>query len=631
MSDHDGPVRMKSLFESIGDYQIVEKLGRGGMADVYLAVDRKTSRRVALKLVERGQGPEAQEIVDAERLGAELQQHIGLADPRVPQIHAFGDLEGYFFIDMEFVEGTDLSALIEAGALKPEDAALIAMHLCSILRVAHGMSLQIDGRVLRAIVHGDIKPKNIRIDSRGDVRVLDFGIAKGLSITRRLTSNIFGSVAYSSPERLESGNIDEMSDLWAVGIVLYEMVEERLPFEAPSNERLEAIIRSRSILRPLKDSCPAELQQIIYKALARSPGSRYQGAAQFESDLKAFLSGDATVAAEEDEQTRRTVSMEDVETRRTAVAEPSGQAPVPLVVSRPESRFDRLYRESKQRLYLWRKWILAGSGVLLVGIGMWEGVVARTASQFKPAIIQGSLDADAAWARYQEIRSRSILGFATVSLRAPLRNLLVQSSEREFNKYLNSDALTVREGDWVRCARYLSHAIQMDLGDRKVEAMLEYANGHIFRINHKNLDAIAAFQHAAALQSKWADPYLGMARTYINNLDDMDRGTQALERAQELGHNFGKRELAMLAEAHRRRGLQEIENANLVRGTDQEKELLKKAKTDLNEALKNYLQIAPWRDSTAQIPNVQNSLGEIERRLSELEKPNPLLPWNWLK
>jgi serine/threonine protein kinase len=630
---------MKSLFESIGDYRIIEKLGRGGMADVYLAVEQKTGRRVALKLVERGEGPEAQEIVDAERLGAELQRQISLAEPRVPAIHAVGDMDSYFFIAMEFVEGTDLSRLIGSGALKPEDAATVALQLCGILRAAHGMSLQVDGRELRAIVHGDIKPKNIRIDSQGNVRVLDFGIAKGLSITRRLTSNVFGSVAYSSPERLESGSIDEMSDLWAVGVVLYEIVEERLPFEAASNDRLETIIRSRSAIRPLSDACPPVLRQIIYKALARSPGSRYQNAAEFESDLAAFLSGAVTRAAEENEQTRRTVPAEDIETRRTVLeAEPESEAesipavpPVEILPSEKRSRTDALFSRIKERLFPWRKWILAAGIVLAAFIGTWEAVVVHAAGEVKPELLAGKLDADAAWTQYQRVRSRSILGLAPLTLRSPVRDLLVESSQRVLNEYRDTDTASVREGDWLRCRRYLSRAVQLDPADRRSAAMLEYANGHISRINRKNADAIAAFQHAASLQPKWPDPYLGIARTYIINLGDIDRGTQALDRAQALGHSFGKREIAMLAESHKKRALQNIENANLVRGTDQEKELLKRARADLDEALKNYLQIAPRGDSTAQILAVQNALGDVQTRLAELEKPNRLLPWNWLQ
>jgi serine/threonine protein kinase len=636
---------MKSLFESIGDYQVIEKLGRGGMADVYLAMERKAGRRVALKLVERGDGPEAQEIVEAERLGAELQRHLSLAEPRVPAIHAFGDLGDYFFIEMEFVEGTDLSSLIGSGTLEPADAAAIALQLCGILRIAHGMSLRVDGRELRAIVHGDIKPKNIRIDNQGDVRVLDFGIAKGLSITRRLTSNVFGSIAYSSPERLESGSIDEMSDLWSVGIVLYETIEDRLPFEAASNERLETIIRSRSGIRPMKDRCPLALQQIIHKALASSPGSRYQSAAEFESDLGAFLAGTITLAAQQNEQTRRTVPAEDVETKRTipeAAAEPEPAPetaavpaqilpPIPAAPPKEESRIGGVIAGIRQRWFRWRKWIIAGSIVLAAFLGTWEIVVAHTAAQLRPELLAGMLDADQAWTRYQDIRTRSIIGLAPLTVRGPVRDLLIESSQRVFNEYRDTDTTRVREGDWLRCKRHLSRAVQLGPTDRRSEAMLEYANGHIFRINRKNADAIAAFQHAAALQPKWPDPYLGMARTYIYNLGDIDRGTQALERAQSLGYSFGKREMAMLADSHRKRGIQNVENANLVRGTDQEKELLKKARNDLGEALKNYLKIAPWGDSTTQIPAVQSSLAEVEARLAELEKPNPLLPWNWIK
>ena len=247
---------MTSFLQSIGEYQILEKLGRGGMADVYLAFDSKNNRRVALKLIECGAGEEAREIVAAERLGAELQAQLCLIEARVPKIHSSGDRDGFFCIDMEYVEGRDLSEIICLEPLEPQVAAGIAREICSILRNAHSISLHVDGREFRAIVHGDIKPKNVRIDAQGGVRVLDFGIAKGLSLTRKLTSNIFGSVAYSSPERLETGRIDEMSDLWSVGVVLYEMIAGRLPFEAPSTERLETIVRSHTPPLPLGNTCP---------------------------------------------------------------------------------------------------------------------------------------------------------------------------------------------------------------------------------------------------------------------------------------------------------------------------------------------------------------------------------------
>jgi serine/threonine protein kinase len=617
---------MKSLLQDFGDYQILEKLGRGGMADVYLALSRISNQRVALKLVEHGEDSDARDILEAERLGAELQQRISQVDPRVPQIHAFGDHGGYFFIEMEFVEGADLSSLIGSGTLKPQDAARIAMELCSILRTAHDLSIEVEGRTLRAIVHGDIKPKNIRIDTAGRVRVLDFGIAKGLSITRRLTSNVFGSIAYSSPERLESGRIDEMSDLWSVGIVLYEMLEGRLPFEASSTERLETILRSRVAPRPLTDSCPQALQQIVYKALARSSESRYSNAAELESDLEAFLTGTPTRAAREVEQTRRTIPEELEETRRTISEEQ-----VKDVEKAEQVLQNSLYHFWRRRLVPYKNKILAGSLILFLCIGAWEGFAGREAIRLKSDLAQGRLDGDSAWNRYEKVRKNSPLGFARLMLRGSLVNLLQENCEQVFNEYRNSDTPRVRENDWIRCKRYMSHAIELGSGDSKSKAMLEYANGHILRINRKSQDAIAAFQHAASLQPKWPDPCLGMARTYIYYLNDVDRGSQALDRAQQLGYSFGKRELAMMADASRARGLQALDNANLVRGTDREKEYLEKARECYNEALKTYLKITPWGNSTTQILSVQDSLTEVDQRIKALTKSSSLLPWNWFK
>ena len=183
----------------------------------------------------------------------------------------------------------------------------------------------------------------------------------------------------------------------------------------------------------------------------------------------------------------------------------------------------------------------------------------------------------------------------------------------------------------MQCRRYMTRAVQLDPSDRKSAAMLEYANGHILRINRKNLDAIAAFQNAASLQPKWPDPYLGMARTYVYNLEDVDRGTQALDRAKELGYRFGRRELAMMAEAHKTRGVKALENADVVQGSDQEEEFLKKAKREFDDALKIYLEISPWGNSSSQVTAVQDLLAEAEQRLNEIRTPNPILPWNWFR
>ena len=142
-------------------------------------------------------------------------------------------------------------------------------------------------------MHGDIKPKNIRIDARGDVRVLDFGIAKALSLSRRLTRNEFGSVPYASPERLDLGEVNVDSDLWSLAVMLYEMVTGLQPYQADTTERLERMIRSRIPPPPAPDPCPEPLRRILIKAMAPDPDLRYATARELADDLDAFRRGRA--------------------------------------------------------------------------------------------------------------------------------------------------------------------------------------------------------------------------------------------------------------------------------------------------------------------------------------------------
>jgi hypothetical protein len=610
---------MKTFLQSIGDYQILERLGRGGMADVYLALDTRSGRKVALKLVERGPGTEAGEIVAAERLGAQLQEHLSTIDLRIPRIYSYGDLDDFFCIDMEYVEGRDLSECIRDGSIDSREAARIAAELCSILAVSHSTSFAMNGKELRAIVHGDIKPRNIRIDPESRVRVLDFGIAKGLSLTRKLTANYFGSASYSSPERLDTGHIDEMSDLWAVGVVLYEMAGGQPPFEAPSTEVLEKMVRARTAPRPLPDHCPAELQQIVFKALAQSPGRRYANAKEFEADLRAFLAGEPTVAGEECEETRRT--------------EPAGRPaePVPELPPLPGSEATRRTRVPKKWVVRTRKIAAIAVPAILAILVVWEAVVYRRAARLAPQIITQQLDPATAWSQYQDIKGASPVGIAPMVVQRPLLRLLLDDCQRVADDYRNSDYPKVREGNWATCRQRMLEARQLDFSNTKVEAMLALAEGHILRINRKDSEAISAFQRAAELNPKWPDPHLGMARTYIYGIKDFQRGTQALERAERLGHKPGKREQAQRADAFRTRGVQYWQAAVRLKDEPQEKEMLQKGRDDLENALEMYAEIAPWGDSTNQIRAIQELLDKIEDRLEIIDPPGSIFSWRWWK
>ena len=229
----------------IGKYEILHKLGRGGMADVYLAQDTAQNCTVALKLIEHAPDPDTHDAIEAERRGSLLQAHLAAVDEHVVRIYEAGDADGFFYVAMEYIDGQDLSDLLRRGRVEVEFAVDTARAVARTLENAHNLEVAIDGKDFHGIIHGDIKPKNIRIDGRGEVRVLDFGIAKALSLSRRLTRNEFGSVPYGSPERLEAGEVNALSDLWSLAVMLYEMVTGLQPYHAESTERLERMIRSR--------------------------------------------------------------------------------------------------------------------------------------------------------------------------------------------------------------------------------------------------------------------------------------------------------------------------------------------------------------------------------------------------
>ena len=280
---------------------------------------------MALKLIEHSADADTIAAIEAERRGAELQAHLAAIDPRVVRVYGSGDADGFFFVAMEYIDGQDLAELMRRGPLALGFATEVAIAVAKTLDNAHNLSIDIGGKDFHGVVHGDIKPKNIRIDGRGEVRVLDFGIAKALSLSRRLTRNEFGSVPYASPERLDFGEVNVGSDVWSLAVMLYEMVTGMQPYQAESTERLERMIRSRIAPPPAPDPCPEPLRRILMKAMAPDPEVRYPSAREFGADLEAFQAGTPVAAMSEDpDATRRTFRpREDAdsdETRRTAPA-----------------------------------------------------------------------------------------------------------------------------------------------------------------------------------------------------------------------------------------------------------------------------------------------------------------------
>ena len=192
---------------------------------------------------------DARERIAAERHGAMLQQRFQQAHGMVPTVYDFGhDPDGHLFIAMELIEGGAIADLIKAGPVAPEVAARHAVRICEFLDEAHRFATTVEGEPYDRLVHADLKPGHLLVGPTGDVKVLDFGIAKALAKTTQVTTNNWGTSAYASPERLEHGHVNEHVDFWSLGVILYEMLAGHRPYPALDRNRsqLEQAIRTNA-------------------------------------------------------------------------------------------------------------------------------------------------------------------------------------------------------------------------------------------------------------------------------------------------------------------------------------------------------------------------------------------------
>ena len=636
---------MTTVFRDIGSYRIVREIGHGGMATVFLAEDSREPRQVALKLVSMAADREGRDILDAERWGTKLQSRLADACGLVPRVYEEGDQPPYYFIAMEYIEGENLSDVIARGPVEPLEAARIASELSRFLEAAHTFKTTIDGREFWSLVHGDLKPRNVRLAANGDIKVLDFGIAKALSLSRKVTRNDFGSMPYLSPERLDSTEVDAYADLWALGVILYELLSGATPFHAADTRRLEQEIRAGYRSHPLPSSCPKPLQGIVARLLAPSVADRYDAAAAVRTDLELFREGKAPLIeaqglsnAIDDEATRRTarpVEGDPERTRRTV--DPSNSpapasAPEPAAASTattppPPAAPAAATARKPARSHPVRTLLLIAALLLALNemaVGFQAGRVAARAQTH-------DLDSmDDVWSQYDALSHRSYLRVGVAGLEQTMAQRAAALADQVIANYRGPDP-TVRERQWREAQENLRRALVLRPRDRSLRASLRYCDGHLHRIDGEADDArhqtaaakqqfteaVAAFREAAELRRGWPDPFLGLARVFIYGLDDIDRAADALKEAQSLGYTPGDRETAQLADGYRARGDRFRRTARELTDLPQETDYLQRASDAYKQARDLYGRIPAYPGAAFNLRRTSRAVDDIDRRLAE--------------
>ncbi|MCC6366412.1 MAG: serine/threonine protein kinase [Bryobacterales bacterium] len=281
--------------QEIGPYRIAALIGRGGMGEVYQATDTRLERDVALKFLPADyvDTPDARE-----RFRREARAISALNHPNICTLHDVAEYDGQPFLVMELIEGESLKQRLAGGALAGDEAVAIASQVCEALEAAHA----------KGIVHRDIKPANLFITARGRVKILDFGLAKLRSephavseatagsatsaseSTVTIPGRAMGTASYMSPEQARGENVDARSDLFSLGVVLYQMTTGSRPFEGGTPaQTAEAILAGNPVPPRLRNSAiPAKLERVILKALEGDRALRYQTAAELRADLERF-------------------------------------------------------------------------------------------------------------------------------------------------------------------------------------------------------------------------------------------------------------------------------------------------------------------------------------------------------
>jgi serine/threonine protein kinase len=635
---------MATVYNQIGEFQILENLGKR----VYRARDHETGQIVAVKLILL-HSIELDELY-IEQDGAALQQM--LSDKHIPKVYKSKTVDNHLCISMEMIEGQDLTQLIE-NSISSQEAVRLAIEICKALQVAHNFNQVFKGKFCKSIIHGDIKPQNIRVTPGGEVKILDFGIAKVLSETKNVTTNAFGTTPYCSPERIREGwQVDIQADLWSVGVVLWEMLCGKRPFQG-KDSRLERNIVDGIFANELPEDCPPALKFIVNKMLALNVEDRYVNAEEVIADLQAFQEKRITIAEREtidvDTHTRRTMEVDSTaRTRRTGNLETinyKNSSTQVKDISQERKLPDTLQtwatRENLRKIIIGAASLMA---VILITIlflherGIYkdsEGLAQRITPlrvMKKDDVDKISTQLQDIYLNYDQLHKSSKLPWVSLKpIKQLLKEKFISVSEWVMDEFRTNNRPSSRETEWKRSKDCLETSLKIDDTDKTVQAYVAYCEGQLMRISGEDQEsrksgsgrerfnaAVVNFKRAIELKDKWVDPHLGLAIIYAYRLKDFDRATGAIDSVRKLDGE-SKRVKALQADIYKIRALNYKKDAKQTSDSETEKDLLNKARADFEQALSIYRTISDFGDARSSIRDIESWNQEIDARLDEIE------------